>query len=121
MKAEESILKHIGLAGVLKGYGIYDNVITAMEDYKKEAQQQSTDIVGALHGSDNKLQDYIDKKVKEALDKELDGGWDNLKEREQSSIDFQKELEKYAKKLQDKDKEVHELISKLQQELNKGV
>lgn len=34
--AEQSILKHIGLAGVLKGYGIYDNVITAMEDYAKE-------------------------------------------------------------------------------------
>jgi len=36
MNAEQSILKHIGLAGVLKGYGIYDNVITAMEDYAQE-------------------------------------------------------------------------------------
>lgn len=36
MNAEQSILKHIGLDGVLKGYGIYDNVITAMEDYAQE-------------------------------------------------------------------------------------
>lgn len=36
MNAEQSILKHVGLAGVLKGYGIYDNVITAMEDYAQE-------------------------------------------------------------------------------------
>lgn len=36
MNAEQSILKHIGLAGVLKGYGIYENVITAMEDYAME-------------------------------------------------------------------------------------
>ena len=39
MSAEESILKHLGLAGVLKGYGIYENVITAMEDYADEFRQ----------------------------------------------------------------------------------
>lgn len=49
MNAKQSILKHVGLAGVLKGYGIYDNVITAMEDYAQERVKNCS--IPAVSGS----------------------------------------------------------------------